>query len=178
LSACDRSGRVTRSFLMRVPAETERLVVDTPAALDNLRMQDLTRGAHAILIPVLPSDIDIHAASHCIAELLLSTRIENRAEKVAVVANRVKKNTRTYETLRRFLQSLEIPFVAALRDTQHYLRAVEQGLSVHELQDRNVRQDVHEWTALIEWLETRPRGGVPQAAAVTTPLLSSAQSLG
>lgn len=178
LSGCDRSGRVTRSFLMRVPHDTERLIVDTPAALDGLRMQDLTRGAHAILIPVLPSDIDIHAASRCIAELLLSARLENRAERVAVVANRVKKNTRTYETLRRFLQSLDIPFVAALRDTQHYLRAVEQGLSVHELQERNVRQDVYEWGALVEWLESRPHGVTAVNSAPPIALAAATQSVG
>ena len=151
----DRSGRVTKSFLMRVPPETERLIVDTPAAMDNLKLQDVTRGAHAIVIPVLPSDIDIHAASRCIADLLLTGRIENRRERVAVVANRVKKQAKMYETLRRFLHSLDIPFVATIRDTQNYIHAVEQGLGVHELKDRNVKADVHEWNALIEWLEKR-----------------------
>ena len=155
LSGCDRSGRVTKSFLMRVPPETERLIVDTPAAMDNLKLQDVTRGAHAIVIPVLPSDIDIHAASRCIADLLLTGRIENRRERVAVVANRVKKQAKMYETLRRFLHSLDIPFVATIRDTQNYIHAVERGLGVHELKDRNVKEDVHEWNALIEWLEKR-----------------------
>ena len=155
LTGYDRSGRVTKSFLMRVPQETERLIVDTPAAMDPLKLQDVTRGAHAILIPVLPSDIDIHAASRCIADLLLTGRIENRRERVAVVANRVKKQARMYETLKRFLHSLDIPFVTTLRDTQNYIHAVEQGLGVHELKDRNVKEDVYEWTALIEWLEKR-----------------------
>ncbi len=155
LSGCDRSGRVTKSFLMRVPPETERLIVDTPAAMDNLKLQDVTRGAHALVIPVLPSDIDIHAASRCIADLLLTGRIENRRERVAVVANRVKKQAKMYETLKRFLHSLDIPFVATIRDTQNYIHAVERGLGVHELKDRNVKEDVFEWNALIEWLEKR-----------------------
>lgn len=155
VSGWDRSGRVTKSFLMRVPLETERLIVDTPAAMDNLKLQDVTRGAHALVIPVLPSDIDIHAASRCIADLLLTGRIENRRERVAVVANRVKKQARMYETLKRFLHSLDIPFVATIRDTQNYIHAVEQGLGVHELKDRNVKEDVYEWNALIEWLEKR-----------------------
>jgi chromosome partitioning protein len=156
LNGTDKSGRVTKSFLMRVPPGTERLVVDTPAAVDSLRLQDAVRGAHAILIPVLPSDIDIHAASRCIADLLLSGRIENRHERVAVIANRVKKQARMFETLRRFLQSLDIPFVATLRDTQNYVYATELGLGVHELKDRNVKQELHEWEPLIKWLESRP----------------------
>jgi len=60
-----------------------------------------------------------------------------------------------YETLKRFLHSLDIPFVATLRDTQNYIHAVEQGLGVHELKDRNVKEDAYEWTALIEWVEKR-----------------------
>src|SRR5579859_4479173 len=127
LNGAEKNGRVTKSFQMRVPADVERLVVDTPAAIDSLRLQDAIRGAHAIIIPVLPSDIDIHAASRCVAELLLTGRIENRQERVAVVANRVKKQAQMYETLKRFLATLEIPFVATFRDTQNYVHATEKG---------------------------------------------------
>ncbi|HEX7966436.1 MAG TPA: ParA family protein [Gammaproteobacteria bacterium] len=168
LSGTDKSGRVTKSFLMRVPAEVERLVVDTPAAIDSLRLQDAIRGAHAVIIPVLPSDIDIHAASRCVAELLLTGRIENRQERVAVVANRVKKQAKMYDTLKRFLDSLEIPFVATFRDTQNYVHATEQGLGVHELKDKNVKEEMREWTPLIEWLESRPLTNL-QPGALTPP---------
>ena len=162
LTGFDRTGRVTKSFLMRVPPDTERLIVDTPAAMDPLKLQEVTRGAHAILIPVLPSDIDIHAASRCIADLLLTGRIENRQERVAVIANRVKKQARMYETLKRFLHSLEIPFIATLRESQNYIHAVEQGLGVHELKDKNIKEDVYEWSPLIEWLELRSQSVVHQ----------------
>lgn len=156
LRATDKSGRVTKSFLMRIPPNVERLVVDTPAAIDSLRLQDAIRGAHAIVIPVLPSDIDIHAASRCIADLLLTGYVENRRERVAVVANRVKKQAKMYETLRRFLASLDIPYVATFRDSQNYIHATEQGLGVHELKDQNVQQELREWAPLVEWLESRP----------------------
>jgi chromosome partitioning protein len=156
IAGAERTGRVTRSFQLRVPPDTERLIVDTPAALDPLRLQDLTRDADAILIPVLPSDIDIHAASRCIADLLLLARIERRAERVAVIANRVKKNTIIYKKLQDFLRSLGIPFVASFRDTQNYVHASEAGLSIHELEARKIKPDLQEWEALIDWLEHRP----------------------
>jgi len=167
LNGADKSGRVTRSFQMRVPPDVERLIVDTPAAIDSLRLQDAIRGAHAIVIPVLPSDIDIHAASRCVADLLLTGRIENRQERVAVVANRVKKQARMYETLRRFLESLQIPFVATFRDTQNYVHATEKGLGVHELKDHNVKEERREWEPLIAWLESRPLSNLQTAAPVT-----------
>ncbi|MGH8399882.1 MAG: ParA family protein, partial [Gammaproteobacteria bacterium] len=86
IQGTERGGRVTRSFQLRIPPGTERLIVDTPAGLEPMRLQDVTRGADAILIPVLPSDIDIHAASRCIADLLIAGRIERRADRVAVIA--------------------------------------------------------------------------------------------
>jgi len=168
IAGAERSGRVTRSFQLRVPPGTERFIVDTPAALDALHLQDLTRDADAILIPVLPSDIDIHAASRCIADLLLAGRIKRRSERVAVIANRVRKNTRIYARLRHFLQGLGIPFVTSFRDTQNYVRASEAGLSIHELDTRKARPDIQDWEALISWLEQRPApavaAGKPHAA--------------
>lgn len=151
----ERGSRVTRSFQLRIPPDTERLIVDTPAGLEPMRLQDVTRGADAILIPVLPSDIDIHAASRCIADLLVAGRIERRSDQVAVVANRVKKNTQMYDKLKRFLGTLEIPFVATFRDTQNYAHASERGLCVHELEARNAREDVRQLNTLISWIESR-----------------------
>lgn len=156
INGADRSLRVTRSFQLRVPPGIERLIVDTPAALDNVRLQDMTRDADAILIPVLPSDIDIHAVSRCIAELLLAGRVEQRSERVAVIANRVKKNTLVYAKLQRFLSSLGITFAASLRDTQNYVHASEWGLGIHELEANNADQDALDWDPIIQWLEQRP----------------------
>jgi len=156
IAGAERSGRVTRSFQLRVPPDTERLIVDTPAALDSMHLQDFTRDADAILIPVLPSDIDMHAASRCIADLLLIGRIERRAERVAVIANRVKKNTLIYEKLQHFLRSLSIPFITSFRDTQNYVHASEAGLGIHELETRKTRPDLQDWEVLIQWLEQRP----------------------
>lgn len=156
IPGAERNLRVTRTFQMRVPPGTERLIVDTPAALDVARFQDLTRGAHAILMPVLPSDIDIHAVSHCIADLLIAGRVTERADRVAVVANRVKRTTLVYSKLQRFLSSLGIPFITSLRDTQNYVHASAMGIGIHELDTRTARQDQRDWEPLIDWIEHRP----------------------
>ena len=174
INGTGHSLRVTRSFQMRVPPGIERLVVDTPAALDNARLQEVTRDADAILIPVLPSDIDIHAASHCIAELLLAGQVQQRSERVAVIANRVKKNTLMYATLQRFLASLGIPFIASLRDTQNYVHAAELGIGIHELDTRSARQDTQDWAPLIQWLEQRAAQPVSTATAAVDTLTQSA----
>jgi len=61
IAAYEKDGRMTRAFQLRIPQGTTHVVVDTPAAVPGPEMPDLTRGADKILVPVLPSDIDIHA---------------------------------------------------------------------------------------------------------------------
>lgn len=173
INGTDRSLRVTRSFQMRAPPGTERLIVDTPAALDGSRLQDLTRSADVILIPVLPSDIDIHAVSRCIGELLLAGRIQQRSERIAVIANRVKKNTLVYAKLERFLNSLDIPFVATLRDTQNYVHAAASGIGIHELDTRSAHQDTRDWEPLTQWLEQRSSQPDSSTTAATQTLTQS-----
>ena len=84
-------------------------------------------------MPVLPSDIDIHACSRCIRDLLLVAKIRREDNRIGVVANRIRRNTLTYQSLIRFLQTLGIPIVATIRDSQNYVRAAELGIGVHEM---------------------------------------------
>ena len=72
-------------------------------------MPELTRDADKILVPVLPSDIDIHACSRCIRDLLLVAKIRREDDRIGVIANRIRRNTLTYQSLIRFLQTLGIP---------------------------------------------------------------------
>lgn len=155
ISAFERSARVTRSWQLRVPMETQVLIVDTPAGLEQHRLVEITRQAHAIVVPVLPSDIDIHAASRCIADLLLVARIDRREERIAVVANRAKKNTKVYHALTRFLQSLDIPFIASFRDAQTYINCSDQGIGIHELNDNRAIRDRRDWQPLLDWIASR-----------------------
>ena len=63
--------RMTRSWQLRTPPGTRDLVVDTSAAVPAQNIVEYTRGADAIIIPVGPTDIDIHAAAGFISDLLL-----------------------------------------------------------------------------------------------------------
>ena len=149
------SGPVTRSWQMRARPGCNVVVVDTPAALEAHRFPEITRGADAILVPVMPSEIDIHASAQCIADLLLVAKIRRSDERLGIIANRVKLNTLVSRSLMRFLESLDIPLVATLRDTQNYVRAFQLGASVFELPASQAQQDVASWQSLLHWLETR-----------------------
>ena len=146
---------VTRSFALRLPADVQRVIVDTPAALAPHKLIEETRGADKILVPVLPSDIDIHTATRCIADLLIQAKVQRGDNRLAVVANRVKQNTLVFKSLMRFLGSLGIPVAAVLRDSQAYIRSSDQGIGLHEMQASRVRADLEQWESLIDWVEDR-----------------------
>lgn len=144
---------VTRSFQMRVPPETECMIIDAPAGVTGNELRDLISYVDTIIVPVLPSSIDIHAVTRFIEELLLFGKVRQKGLNVAVVANRAKKNTLTYRSLERFLKSLKLPFVTTFRDTQNYVHAAERGIGIHEMWDKRTDADKAQWRPLVRWLE-------------------------
>jgi len=157
IAAYKKTMQATRSWQLRVPNETVNLLVDSPASVSHDDLRELTRDSTSILVPVLPSSMDIHAASRCIADLLLVAKIDRREKKLAVVANRTRKNTRSFGKLMRFLDSLGIPIIAVLRDSQNYVHAAEQGMGVCEMQPSRVKQDVEQLDKIVQWLEAWPQ---------------------
>jgi chromosome partitioning protein len=179
IAAYEKKMGMTRAFALRTPPGTERLVIDTPAAVTALQMPELAQDAHAIVVPVLPSDIDIHAASRCIADLLLVGRVHRSERRLVIVANRARRYTKAYGSLMRFLESLRIPVAAVLRDSQAYVRSAECGMGIHEMKGALLQEDLDSWRPLIEWLEQRPAALMPgdaarglEVAEALTPTLS------
>jgi chromosome partitioning protein len=167
VNAFEKDPRTTRTFQLRVPDFSTHVILDTPAAVTPQELPALTRDARKIIVPVLPSDIDIHACSRCIRDLLLVAKIRRDENRIGVVANRIRRNTLAYQALIRFLQTLGIPIVATLRDSQNYLRAAELGVGLHEMKTYVVREDIEEWQPLIQWLESA--AGSPPEPAESAP---------
>jgi chromosome partitioning protein len=164
IAAFQRPAGITRSWQMRVPPECTAVIVDTPAAVNAQLMPELTRGADAILVPVMPSDIDIHAAAKCVTDLLLVAKVRRADDRIGIIANRVRSNTLISKSLTRFLSTLEIPLVATLRDTQNYVRSAEIGLGLHEMPLWRVREDLEEWDRIASWLKRRAADPVEPVA--------------
>lgn len=146
-------ANVTRSFAMRVPPDTERVIVDTPAAMSRHELADAVRHADKVLVPVQPSDIDIHAAARCIGDLLVHAKVPRGPRVLGVVANRVKRNTVMYHSLMRFLNTLGVPVVAVLRDVQVYARAAESGMGVCELRASEAGPELRQWRNIRRWID-------------------------
>jgi len=143
------------SGTFRAPRNLDFLILDVPAAVHGKILTALVRRAESLVIPVLPSPIDMRAAAHFIEELLLVGKVNRDEVKLAVVANRVKENTLIFHALEKFLKRLKIPRIATLRDTQNYIRSAERGVSIFEMAPSAVEQDLEQWRSLTRWLNSK-----------------------
>jgi chromosome partitioning protein len=158
---------MTRSWQLRVAPQTRFVIKDTPAGQTGPDLAERVNEADVILIPVLPSAIDIHSTANFIRDLLLMGKARARNKPIAIIANRTRARTRSLRTLERFLRNLDIPVIAHLRDTQHYVRAAEQGIGVCELADPAARKDLPPWQAILAWVQGQAADHHSEAAEVS-----------
>jgi len=136
---------------INLPGATERVIMDSPARIDAGQMQRLFQFADSVLLPVLPSPVDIRAAAKFLGELMLGGIL--KSARVGLVANRVRENTLIYHNLESFLRQVKLPLVAQLRDTQNYIRAAAGGHGIFEMSPYQVNKDIEQWRPLIRWVE-------------------------
>jgi chromosome partitioning protein len=153
ISAHRNNIRTTSVWHLKVPVGTTRIVVDTPARLEEMTAIKLIREADTVLIPVIASPIDIRAATQFIEKLLKSPELRNSNKRIAVIGNRSRKDSKSYKSLNAFLEIHKLPFLSSLRATQNYVRAAEEGIGVQELKLKSAQLDVEHWHSLVRWIE-------------------------
>jgi len=141
--------------LRYMPRNMDFVILDAPARSHGPELTDLVNHADTIIVPVLPSSIDMQAAGKFIGELKARSRVAGRGAKVAVVANRGHENTLIFDELDEYLGKLRVPYVTALREAQNYIRAYTRGLGIYELPEYLAWPDWEQWDPLIEYLESR-----------------------
>ena len=157
------------AWQLKVPRDTQRVVVDTPAGLRAMDLAGRITADDMLVVPIQPSAIDIRATADFIRDLLLIARLRPQDRRLAIIGNRTRRGP-ALQVLKGFLENLQIPVLEHLRDAPIYGTAAEQGLGVCELaplQSRLVRPG---WQAILNWLEGGvapvPRVAAGEAAAV------------
>ncbi len=141
---------------VRVPRSTDYVVFDTPAAVHGRELANYLRQAQSIIIPVLPSPIDMRAATPFIQKVLDNNRVSRKEARVALIANRCREHYNIYHELDAFLRKVrKAPFISVLRETQNYVRAAERGLGIFELAPYSVRRDIDQWDPIVRWLNSK-----------------------
>lgn len=147
-------GQTSFSALQTVVHQSrDYLVIDPPAGVTGHQLDHLLRVSQVVLVPVLPSPIDIRSATRFLQNVMLSPSYRRRPRRLAVIANRARERTRAYASLQQFLGSLKIPFLVTLRDTQLYVQAAGEGTGIHELDEIRSEIDQQHWLRVVEWTE-------------------------
>ncbi len=149
------NGTETRSFHNRLPRGIERVVVDSPAGLSGTQLYQCISDADLIIVPILPSPIDIHSAANFIREIEITGCLRESNKRLMVIANRVKTNTVMFEKLNEFLLELGLPSVTHIRDSQLYTRAAAQGLGITDLPRSQAKAEKDRWVRMGSWIENQ-----------------------
>jgi chromosome partitioning protein len=142
---------LTHDEVVRPPKGTTHAVLDTPAGLHGKRLDEVMKLADKVLVPLQPSIFDIHATHAFVRELLARRRGDKVA--VAIVGMRVREGTISADQLRSFLETLQVPLLGFLRDTQNYVHLAARGLTLWDVAPSRVERDLEQWQPLLQWLE-------------------------
>jgi chromosome partitioning protein len=147
--------RAFEDGVRNVSRSTDILVIDAPARVHGTELNELVRRAETIVVPVLPSSIDMKASQHFMTELLEIGKVSRRQARLALIANRVREHTLIYEELDQYLTKLKVPYLGCLREAQNYVRAYARGMGVLELPEYLASPDWEQWKPIGEWLSSK-----------------------
>ena len=155
------NGIVVDDDRLKIPRNSEVLIIDTPAAVAEKRLSKYLRKAQSLIMPIIASPIDIRAAENFLKELFSYKGTINNKIKIATVANRVREDTLIAAKLEHYLDNVKLPsgkklpFMTMLRASQNYIRAAERGLSIFELPPSKTYYDREQWAPLLRWLNSK-----------------------
>jgi chromosome partitioning protein len=140
-------------LIAKPPKGTTHVVLDTPAGLHGWRFRDVMKMADKIIIPLQPSVFDIFATRAFLDEL--ATNRDAMKAQIGIVGMRVDARTIAADHLHEFVDSLGLPVLGYLRDTQNYVHLAARGLTVFDVAPGRVERDLSQWQPICEWLDAR-----------------------
>jgi len=142
-----------KGWKKNLPAQTEVAIVDAAAGAMGDDLEDFLDMADAVLVPVLPSTIDLEATVPFLNSLAATARVKKGKLPVALVANRLKPWTGASQQAVEQLKSWPYPVVGELRDTQAYVLMVALGKSVFDYHSEQIRGHQADWASIFRWLK-------------------------
>jgi len=143
---------VSADLIAKPPKGTSHVVLDTPAGLHGWRFNDVIKLADRVIVPLQPSIFDIFATRDFLTQLA-QNRHAHKA-KIGLVGMRVDARTIAADKLHEFVDSLDLPVLAYLRDTQNYVHLAAHGLSLFDVARGRVEKDLEQWQPICHWLDS------------------------
>lgn len=149
-----RTWEIDKDQPARPPRETTHVVLDTPAGLHGKALERMLKQVNRVIVPVQPSLFDILATRQFLETLLEEKAVRKARAFIAVIGMRVDARTRAAGELERFLSSYDLPVLTYLRDTQLYVQAAANGMTLFDLSGSRAEKDLEQWQPIIEWAES------------------------
>lgn len=147
-----QTWEVSQDLIARPPKDVTHVVLDTPAGLHGWRFKDVLKIADKVLVPLQPSIFDIYATRAFLDELAESRHADQLD--IGVVGMRVDARTIAADKLHEFVDSLGLPVLGYLRDTQNYVHLAAHGLTLFDVAPGRVARDLEQWQGICAWLNS------------------------
>ncbi len=136
-----------------VPSDAGQVVIDGAAGAMGPDLEIWLDHADAVVVPVLPSTLDLDATVPFLNTLLDHPRVRSSQLPVGLVANRLRPWTNASQRAVEAIGQWPYPTVAELRDSQAYVVLVGLGKSLFDYQSRKAREHQEDWAPLLRWLK-------------------------
>jgi chromosome partitioning protein len=138
--------------IAKPPRGTTHVVLDTPAGLHGKRLNEVMKMADHVVVPLQPSVFDIFATRAFLDELVQNKH--SAKTQIALVGMRVDARTISADHLHEFVDTVGVPVLGYLRDTQNYVHLAARGLTLFDVSPSRVEKDLEQWQPLCRWLDT------------------------
>ncbi len=142
-----------RNWAKHVPDDAQRIIVDAPAGATADSLEDFLEIADGLVVPVLPSTLDIDATVGFLNGIAKHPRVRRGQIRVGLVGNRLRPWTNASQQAVALLEQWPYPVVAQLRDSQAYVVLVGLGRSLFDYHSQNVRDHQDDWAPLLKWVK-------------------------
>ena len=156
---------IDQKNVLKAPAGITHVVLDTPGGIHGFELAKVVMSADVVIMPVCHSMFDRESAASCVAELSAMPRVASGRCKLGIVGMRIDARTRAGQALEEWAQALQVPFLGVLRETQWYVKCLENGQTIFDLSATASAGDLPQWQPILNWL--RPLVGL--SAPLLTP---------
>ena len=142
---------MSADLIVKPPRGTTHVVLDTPGGLHGWRFNDVMKMADKVIVPLQPSVFDIFATRAFLDQLMASKHADKL--QIGLVGMRVDARTIASDHLHEFVETLKLPVLSYLRDTQNYVHLAARGLTLFDVAPGRVEKDLAQWADICKWLD-------------------------